>query len=249
MTQFAEDLRTWRKARRFSQLDLACEAEVSSRHISFLETGRARPSPEMIARLGEALNLPLDAQNQMLVRAGFAPRYAKRQWDAAEMAPIRAALDFTLANHEPYPALAVDRLWTVLKLNRSAARLFSLVGLVEGASMLDLVSSGALEPFLENWPEVAHHAARRLRTESAAQGGIAELDAAASRLAEAPPMKSGPIGPVTPAIYKAGEARLSLFSTIAQFGAPEDLTLDDMRIELFFPADDATADLLRRMAT
>ena len=76
MTQFAEDLRTWRKARRFSQLDLACEAEVSSRHISFLETGRARPSPEMIARLGEALNLPLDAQNQILVRAGFAPRAA-----------------------------------------------------------------------------------------------------------------------------------------------------------------------------
>ena len=107
MTQFAQSLKSWRKARRYSQLELANEADVSSRHLSFLETGRANPSREMIARLGDALSLPLAARNQLLTHAGYAARYAQRNWDSEDMAPIRGAVDHMLKQHEPYPAIAV----------------------------------------------------------------------------------------------------------------------------------------------
>lgn len=248
MTQFAQTLKTWRGARHLSQMDLAFEADVSARHISFLETGRAQPSREMIARLSDALTLPLSSRNQMLSAAGFAPRYDQRKWDAAEMAPVRAALDHTLNAHTPYPAFAVDRLWTVVQMNAPAQRLFGMLGIAEGASLLDLVTSTALPKFIENWPQVAHHSAQRLRTESAARGGVAELDAAATHLGSVPYDGKGDLGPVIPTIYKAGELRLSLFSTIAQFGTPEDVTLDDLKIEMFFPSDAQTESALRAMA-
>ena len=247
MTQFPQTLKTWRKARHLSQLDLALEAEVSARHISFLETGRSRPSREMIARLGDALHLPLSTRNQMLTHAGYAPRYAARNWDAAEMAPIRAALDHTLNAHAPFPAFAVDRLWTVLRLNGPASQLFGMLGISEGASLLDLVTSDTLPQFIENWPEVAHHSAQRLRTESAAQGGVPELDRAAEQLANVPYQAQDSYRPVVPTTYVAGPLRLSLFSTIAQFGTAEDLALDDLKIELFFPADQATETALRKL--
>lgn len=248
MTQFPQSLKMWRKARHLSQLDLALEAEVSARHISFLETGRAQPSRDMINRLSEAMDLPLSTRNQMLTHAGFAPRYGARAWDDAEMAPIRAALDHMLQSHAPYPAFAVNRLWTVVCMNGPATQLFSLMGLSEGGSMLDLITSDTLPPVIENWPEVAHHAAQRLRTESTAQGGVAELDAAVQHLSRVPPPAKPSLGPVIPTIYVAGALRLSLFATIAQFGTPEDLLLDDLKIELFFPADAQTEQTLRSMA-
>ena len=247
MSTFPESLKTWRKARRCSQLDLAMEANVSSRHISFLETGRARPSPEMILRLGDALGLPLAARNQMLTQAGFAARYPARKWEAEDMAPIREAMEHTLAGHAPYPAVALDRLWTVVRMNGPAKVLFAPLNIVEGDSMLDLVTSDALPPLVENWPDVAHHSAQRLRTESAAQGGVEALDRAAAKLSEAPPPDLPATGPVVPTVYRMGALRLSMFTTIAQFGTPEDLTLDDMKIELFFPADAETADTLRAL--
>ena len=247
MSTFPESLKSWRKARRCSQLDLAMEANVSSRHISFLETGRARPSPEMILRLGDALQLPLAARNQMLTQAGFAARYPARRWEAADMAPIREATDHTLAGHAPYPAIALDRLWTVVRMNGPARMMFASLAVEEGDSLLDLVTSDALPSHIENWPEVAHHSAQRLRTESAAQGGVEALDRAAAKLSEAPEPDSPATGPVVPTIYRMGAMRLSMFTTIAQFGTPEDLTLDDMKIELFFPADAETADILRAL--
>lgn len=194
MSTFPESLKIWRKTRRCSQLDLALEANVSSRHISFLETGRARPSAEMILRLGEALSLPLTARNQMLTQAGFAARYPARKWDAADMAPIRAAMEHTLAGHAPYPAIALDRLWTVVRMNAPTRMLFAPLNVGEGDSMLDLVMSDALPPLVENWPEVAHHSAQRLRTESAAQGGVAALDRAANHLSRTP-LPIGRYGP------------------------------------------------------
>lgn len=249
MSDFPETLKTWRKARRFSQLELAMEADVSSRHISFLETGRARPSPEMIARLGDALELSLSTRNQMLTRAGFAPRYQQRNWSAKEMAPVRAALEHMLIAHAPYPAMAIDRLWKLVRLNRSAEMLFGQFGASEGDSLLDIIRSGVLENFVENWAEVAHHTAYRLRTESAAQGGIKELDMAAHRLSQVKGFNNHSPGPVIPTIYRAGNLRLSLFATIAQFGTPDDLTLDDLKVELFFPADEATEALLKSLAS
>ncbi|TPG42621.1 XRE family transcriptional regulator [Sphingomonas koreensis] len=249
MTDFADILKRWRKTRRLSQLGLAMQADVSARHIAFLETGRARPSAAMIGRLGDALRLPLDVRNQMLTRAGFAQRYVSRQWDAEDMAPVRAALDYSLHRHDPYPALAVDRLWSVIALNAPARTLFGALAIDEGSSLLDLMTSDALPPFIENWPEVAYHAARRLRTESAAQGGVERLDHAADMLASVPGARQIPLGPVMPTIYRIGEVRLSLFSIIAQFGTPDDMTLDDLKIELYFPCDSQSDEALRRLVT
>ncbi|MEQ8368284.1 MAG: helix-turn-helix transcriptional regulator [Roseicyclus sp.] len=248
MTEFANTLRSWRRARRFSQLDLALEAGVSARHISFLETGRARPSADMIGRLSEALHLPMDARNQMLTRAGFAARFKERAWDDAAMAPMRKAVGHMLDGHAPYPGLAVDALWTVLRMNPPAAAMFGPLGVAEGGSLLDLMVSDHLPVLVENWPEVAHHTARRLRLESAAQGGIKRLDAVADALSRMPAPRAGSAGPVVPTIYRWGDRRLSLFSTIAQFGTPEDLLLDELRIELFFPMDSETDMALRAMA-
>ncbi len=247
-TAFPDALRFWRTTKRFSQLQLAMEADVSARHISFLETGRARPSREMIAQLGDAMQLPLAARNQMLANAGFAPRYSARAWDDEAMAPIRGAVAYTLDRHAPYPALAIDRLWRVMQLNAPANALFGQLGVKEGDSLLELLLGDHLPALVENWDEVAYHAAQRLRTESAAQGGVAELDHAAENLAgNAKPKDVSPL-PVLPTILRFGEKRLNLFTTLAQFGTPEDLTLDDLKIELYFPADDRTRQILEQMA-
>ncbi len=248
MNDFPQTLKTWRKARRFSQLQLAMMADVSSRHLSFLETGRARPSPQMIQRLGEALELPLSARNQLLSHAGFAARYPARQWAEADMTPIRAAIAYTLERHDPYPALALDRLWCVVQMNDAARRLFAQIGVAEGDSLLQLMMSDHFPAYIENWPEVAHHAALRLRTESAAQGGVAALETAAQQLSAVPGQGGAAPRPVVPTIYVSGDMRLSLFATIAQFGTPEDLMLDDLRIELYFPADGRTEHILRSSA-
>ncbi|MFK7752437.1 MAG: helix-turn-helix domain-containing protein [Sedimentitalea sp.] len=247
MTAFGDTLKTWRKARRFSQLDLALEAEVSSRHISFLETGRAHPSREMIARLGTALALPLASHNQMLTHAGFAARFPKRGWNADEMAPIRAALDHMLASHAPYPAFAVDHLWTLVQLNPPATQLFAPLGLSPGTSLLDLLMTDALEPYVANWPEVAAHSAQRLRVESAALGGVPELERAIEKLALVPSPPTHALSPVVPTIFRAPGFELSLFSTIAQFATPEDVTLDTLKLELFFPATPEAEAILRAL--
>lgn len=246
MGAFAECLKTWRKSRRFSQLELAVEAEVSARHISFLETGRAKPSADMVGRLGDALRLPLTARNQLLTTAGYAVRYSGARWDGAELAPIREAVEYTLQRHAPYPGLAVDRLWTVLRMNEAATKLFAPLGIGVGDSMLDLLVSDSVPALIENWGEVAHHAVQRLRTESAAQGGVARLDDVADQLAKHANPGPARVRPVVPTVFRVGARRLSLFATIAQFGTPEDVTLDDVKVELYFPADDETKEALTR---
>jgi transcriptional regulator with XRE-family HTH domain len=247
MNQFAQSLKTWRRTRRYSQLELAHEADVSARHLSFLETGRANPSRDMIQKLGDALSMPLAARNQLLAHAGFATRYQQRSWEADDMAPIREAVEYMLKQHEPYPAFAVDRNWTILKVNQAAALLFGMMGVSAGQSLIDVMLREDVQAIIENWPEVAHHSAHRLRTESAARGGVEALENAADAFACAPD-PGQPLGPVVPTIYRLGETRLSLFSTIAQFGTPEDLSLDDLKIELFFPSDVETRLLLENMA-
>lgn len=248
MTQFSEALKTWRKARRYSQLELAHEADVSSRHLSFLETGRANPSREMIGKLGEALQLPLSVRNQFLAHAGFAARYPQRSWQSEEMAPIRQAVSHMLTRHAPFPALAVDRHWKILQMNVPAQRLFSQIGAEIGISLLDVMLRPAVQAMIANWPEVAQHVVQRLRVESAALGGDERLEAAISAFSRVPAPEKPICGPVIPTIYHAGALVLSLFSTIAQFGTPEDLALDDLKIELFFPSDDATEQVLVAMA-
>lgn len=248
MAAYPDLLKEWRKRRRMSQLDLAVEANVSARHISFLETGRSRPSPDMIAHLSDVLAVPVEARNRMMRAVGFAPRYGATSLDAKAMAPIRQALDWTLHRHAPYPAMVLDRLWRVVALNAPAGFLFAPFGVAEGASLLDLLIDPRLPDVIENWPEVAHATMLRLRAESSAAGGVPELERAAQLLA---PMTQGTGEywgqPSIPTIYRMGDQRLSLFGTIAHFSTIRDEALDDLKIELFFPADPASDAILKAL--
>jgi len=246
--QFGDVLRDWRGKRRRSQLDLGLSANVSARHISFLETGRARPSRSMVLTLCEDLEIPRPDRNRMLTAAGFAPLYHARRWDAEDMAPARAAMDHMLASHAPFPGLALDRHWTVLRMNAPAERLFGLFGIGEGDAMLEaMLDTPALLSAIENLPELATHLATRLRTEAAQTGGDAALEALAARFERQAPDGSRPDGPLpafVPTRIRLGEARLAFLSIIAQFGTAEDIALAEIRVELMFPADDATRDAL-----
>jgi transcriptional regulator with XRE-family HTH domain len=236
-------LKDWRARRRLSQLQLASTAEVSARHLAFLETGRARPSRGMVLRLAQALDLPHAAANGFLAAAGFAPHYPVLGWDAPEMAPLRAAAERMLATHAPYPGLVADQLWRIVRLNPPAARLFGAIGLAEGDSLLDLAHApDRIMTAVENGAEVARHMVSRLRADSAAGGGLPALDAAATVLAAWPGVASppaAPAGPVTPTVFRLpGGGRLSLFQVLAQFGSAEEVSLPGLKLELMFPADD-----------
>lgn len=250
MHHYPDLLKEWRKRRRMSQLDLAVEAEVSARHISFLETGRSRPSPDMIVHLSEVMSVPIDARNQMMRAVGFAPRYTSTPLDDDMMAPIREAVDWTLSQHAPYPGIVLDRLWQIVQMNDPAAQLFAPLGLGKGGSLLAFLRNPMVPQLIENWPEVAHYTALRLRSESTKAGGVPELDAAVAYLepfAHAP--HDDVMRPSVPTIYRFGDQRLSLYGTIAQFSTVADETLDDLRVELFFPADQASAETLRNLSS
>lgn len=242
MHDFPTALRHWRRTRRLSQLDLATEAEVSPRHLAFLETGRARPSRGMVLRLAEVMGLPRGEQNGLLAAAGFAAHFPALPLEAGEMAQVRAAMGWMIDRHAPYPALILDRLWRIVALNGPAARLFGPAGFGEGISLLDALSDPAVfAGLIENWVEVGHHTALRLKAESARAGGIAALDRAVAALmsnaqiAAHQPRSTGRA--ILPTIYRMGGQRLAMFSTYAQFGAAEEVALSDMKIELMFPAD------------
>ena len=246
--QFGGALREWRARRRVSQLDLSLSAGVSSRHIAFLETGRARPSRAMVMRLGEALNVPRAERNRMLDAAGFRPAWTERRQDSSEMAPVMDAMRRIMDRHDPYPAFALDRHWRAVSANQSGAFVLSAFGLETGGSLLDaMMESGRAQEMIENWPEVAAHMLTRLRTESAHFGGDPVLDRAAALLAADPAVAKLPVHhempPISPARYRLGGQIFSVFSTIAQFGSAEDIALADLRIELLFPADEQTREL------
>jgi transcriptional regulator with XRE-family HTH domain len=243
MTDFAGLLREWRKQRGFSQLGLALEADVSARHLACLETGRARPSRQMVLRLAETLDMPFAARNRLLDGAGFAPAYPSHALDSVEMAEVRAAILHLIGRHDPWPAIAIDRHWRVVALNRTAGAMFGALGLGAGDSMVEAFLSGPLGGAVENWGPVARHLHRRLRAESQQLGGDAVLDRAARALLSDPRFdrraEERPAAFV-PSVLVAGGQRLSFFSAIAAFGTLEAEEIDAMRIELFFPADDAT---------
>ncbi|WP_282607746.1 helix-turn-helix transcriptional regulator [Pelagibius sp. Alg239-R121] len=242
---FGVMLKDWRNQRRMSQLALGLTANVSARHISFLETGRAKPSRSMVLQLCEVLQAPRSTRNSLLNAAGLAPAYRQRELDEAEMTQVRAAVDWTLERHNPYPAMALDRHWTLVKVNDSARFLLGAIDLAEGDSLLSVLTDiEKMKAMFENWQEVAAHMMIRLKTESSHFGGDEVLDAASRRLArglgdELPGLR-GVLPAVVPARYLASEGTLSLFSTIAQFGTAEDIALAELKIELMFPADETT---------
>lgn len=250
--EFGAILKDWRKVRRFSQLDLSLEAEMSARHLSFLESGRSNPSREMVMRLSEALQLPRPAANQALHAAGFAPVYPSLPEDAPELAPVNQAIDSMLEKHDPYPGIAVDRYWNVVKSNQGAQLLLALASPDGKANMMDvLINSAGLE-ILENWEEVALLSLARLRTEILELGGDEKLSALAQRLSAMERVKNADMSTINlnqaviPTILRVGETRLSVFSTIAQFGTVQDTRAGETRIELMFPMDDETIQFFER---
>lgn len=252
--KFGDILKDWRQQRRLSQLDLGLCANVSARHISFLETGRSNPSRLMVMLLCEQLDLPRTIRNALLTAAGFAPVFTHRNLDDADMTHIRQAVEWTLSRHDPYPAIALDRHWLLLRANKSATFLFGALGVQVNDSFLDIITDDArMSQVIENWPEVAHHLMVRLRTENAHYGGDDVLNAAATKLASYVQPVMPEAGKTLPAVipirYRFGDQILSLFSTISQFGTAEDLSLSDMKIELNFPADDFTKNQLEHMFT
>jgi transcriptional regulator with XRE-family HTH domain len=244
-------LRDWRQRRRLSQLDLALEAGVSARHLSFLETGRSKPSREMVLHLSEQLDVPLRDRNQLLLAAGFAPAYSEQPLDAPEMAPVRDALDRVLKGHEPYPAVVVDRQWELVAANRSVPLFTRLAAphLLEppaNALRITLHPDG-MAPHILNLPEWRAHLLDRLRRQIAvtSDDGLAALY---QELADYPggeaPLHPHEPGIAVPLRIRVDDAELAFFSTIATFGTAVDITLAELSIEAFFPADRATADFL-----
>jgi transcriptional regulator with XRE-family HTH domain len=253
---FAARLRAWRQRRGWSQLELAGRAGISQRHLSFLEVRRAAPSRDMIARLAETLDLPLRQHNALLVAAGFAPIWPEADFAAPELAQVRAALDFMLAQQEPFPAVVVDRRWNLLKANRGAVRLIEfLVGPLDRDARVNLadalVGPQILRPFLVNWAELVRYFIRCVEADAAADG-TAETAALLERLSSYEDVQSALKGSARPAAdpvvsmsFRKGEVLLELFTTIATLGTPQDVTLQELRIENFFPMNEATAATLR----
>ncbi|MEM9334466.1 MAG: helix-turn-helix domain-containing protein [Pseudomonadota bacterium] len=245
---FGALLKHWRGERRMSQMELGLSADVSARHISFLESGRAKPSRSMIIQLSETLNVPRGSRNALLTAAGFAQAYTARSLDDDELRFVREAMDWTLERHCPYPAIAFDRHWRLLRLNTVSEALLGGMGLGVGDSLLEaFLDGGPFSQALANRDEIASHLVTRLRTESAFYGGDEILDSAAERLLAS---VSGQLvdNQDPPAIisarYVAGDVTLSLFTTISSFGSTEDIALADLKIELMFPADQFTRDAL-----
>lgn len=241
-SDFGVALREWRQRRRLSQLELGLAATVSARHISFLETGRARPTRGMVLRLCEQLRVPRAARNRLLHAAGLAPAYAARPMSADDVRPLHDAVAWTLARHAPYPAFAVDRHWTLKAMNPPAATLFGAVGLRCDDSLIAALAENArLRAALEDLDTVIAAAIARLRTELGYLGGDPVLEAGIERLARAHVPPAGDDHAVLPAFIptrlRLGEKTVSLFSTLAQFGSVEDIALAELRIELMFPAD------------
>jgi transcriptional regulator with XRE-family HTH domain len=258
--EFAARLRLWRRRKGWSQLELAGRAGISQRHLSFLEIGRAAPSRDMVARLAATLDVPLRQHNELLIAAGFAPVWHETKFAAPELARVRDALDYMLAQQEPFPAVVVDRRWNLLQANQGAARLVEyFVGPVAPDARVNLadalVGPDVFRPFLVNWADVARYFIRSIEADAAADG-TAETAALLERLLSyegvRPLLKTPDAGPaadpVLPIVFRKGEVSLELFTTIATLGTPQDVTLQELRIESFFPMHDDTAAILRAWA-
>lgn len=241
-------LRDWRRRRHLSQLDLALEAGVSARHLSFLETGRAKPSREMVLHLSEQLEVPLRDRNRLLLAAGFAPAFEERPIDAPEMAPVREALDRILTGHEPYPALVVDRWWNLQAANQSVGLFIQhlpphLLEPPVNVLRASLHPDGMASRIL-NYGEWRGHLVDRLRRQVALTADerlAALLDEVTGYPGEQGEVH-GPGGEIAvPLRFDAGDAELAFFSTVATFGTAVDITLAELAIEAFFPAYRDTA--------
>jgi transcriptional regulator with XRE-family HTH domain len=254
-------LREWRATRRLSQLDLALAADTSTRHLSCVETGKSQPSRELVARLADALDMPLRERNALLLAAGFAPTFPESALGTPALAQVRRAIDFILQQQEPYPAFLLDRHWNVLQANVAAQRVNRFVlGGRDSAhrNMLRQIFDPAdLRAAIVNWQEVAgdliHHLHDLVAATPSDTTARALLDDVLA-YPDVPPrwrmrdLASAPTPLLTTAFRRDGH-ELRFFSTLTRFGTPRDITLDELHIECCFPTDDATARLCRQLAT
>ncbi|MFT4243102.1 MAG: helix-turn-helix transcriptional regulator [Acidovorax sp.] len=257
---FGAHLRNWRRQRRLSQLELADEADISTRHVSFMETGRTNPSRDMVLRLCERLSVPLRERNTLLAAAGYAPMYRERTLDDPALAAARQAVELVLQGHAPCPAIALDRCWNLVSANHAAQALLAahvapeLLAPPVNIFRLSLHPQG-LAPRIANLAQWRAHLFERLRQQIQATADPA-LAALRDELLEYPaPDESSPLvlagemlGVVMPFCFDSAHGMLSFISTTTIFGSPVDVTLQELAVESFFPADEFTARVLREVA-
>jgi transcriptional regulator with XRE-family HTH domain len=256
-------LRQWRQVRGMSQLELALATGISSKHLSFVETGRAQPGRDVVLRLASALDLPLRDRNAALMAAGYAPMYGQNRLDSPEMAPVARAVEFMLRQQEPYPVVVADRFANILRRNQATDRLLTwLLGEGMGANptgcdnlyRLVLCPEG-LRPLIRNWDEVARQVVMRVRRELSAMPAGPEGPAFLEELLNTPGLPDDCFDatpevlapPVVSTIIEKDGRVISLFHTITTLGTPQDVTLQELRIETSFPADAETEAFLRQL--
>ncbi len=249
---FGDVVRQWRRVRKLSQFELALMASVSQRHLSCLETGRSRPSRPMVMQLAEALDIPLRDRNELLSAAGFARIYQERGLDNEQMDSVRSALEQILNKHEPYPCVVIDRCWNIVQANRAMQQLISVVGELNvdeatrgNLALLTLHPEG-LRPYIANFDETVVPFVQRLRRDvlrysdaeteqffESVKKLVDDVDASGAVSDEV-------LMPTLALELKFGEISIALFSVIATFGTPQDVTTDELRIESFFPANESS---------
>jgi transcriptional regulator with XRE-family HTH domain len=256
---FGALLRRWRSIRHVSQLDLALDAEISTRHLSCVETGRAQPSREMVLRLAEALQVPLRERNALLLAAGYAPLYRDTALDTPDLEAACRAVELLIAQLEPYPVLVLDRYWNILRMNAGAKRFLALFPGCDSVTPLNgprlAFHPHGLRPFIENWEVVAARIIRRVHREAADNPSDETMKCFLEELLSYPRIPSrwrmpdldDASPPFLTINYKWKDSTLRLFSALTTFGTPLDIALQELRIESFFPADEATRTLLNQL--
>ena len=254
-------LRRWRAIRHLTQLDLALDADISTRHLSCIETGRAQPSREMILRLAETLQVPLRERNALFLAAGYAPLYRDTNLDTPEAESARYAVELLMAQLEPNPVLVVDRHWNTLKMNAGARRFLALFNGCDSVTPHNgprlVFHPQGLRPFIENWESVAARIIQRVHREAVDNPSDETMKCFLEELLSYPGVPSRwhmlDLGDAPPPFltidYRWKNSTLRFFSTLTTFGTPQDIALQELRIEIFFPADEATRSFLHESAS
>lgn len=251
-----DQLREWRVRRRMSQMDLALDSEISTRHLSFIETGRSKPSAQMLGRIADCLEVPHRARNALLLAAGYAPDFQERALDSDEMAGMKAIVEHVLRGHEPYPALAVDRHWNMIAANSAVNILTKLAAPALFEPPVNVLRIAlhpeGLAPHIVNYAMWRAHILHRLdlQIEASADPQLATLrEEVAGYAVEANDNAVGTVSSIAvPLVLDTVAGRISFVSTVTIFGTPVDITLSELAIEAFFPADAESAALLAKLA-